>query len=54
MGLASLLAGSFVLAPLPVSAQTNGSDSNKAKADKKDKNAKKKEEPKAAPTPDAS
>ena len=53
VGLAAFLAGSFVLAPLPLVAQTNG-DKSKQTASKNNKKDKKKEEPKAQPTPTAS
>ncbi len=54
LGLASVLAGSYILAPLPTIAQTNG-DKAKTAATDKDKNAKKKkEEPKAQPSPTTS
>lgn len=45
-----LAAGAFVLAPLSVVAQTSDGAATAAKSDK-DKNAKKKEEPKAQPSP---
>jgi hypothetical protein len=52
LGLAASIAGAFVLAPLSVVAQTSDSSPTAAKSEK-DKNAKKKEEPKAQPSPTA-
>lgn len=53
LGLATVLAGSYILAPLPTIAQTNGDKAKNTAADK-DKNAKKKkDEPKAPPSPTA-
>ena len=53
VGLAAFFAGGFVLAPLPAIAQANGDKAKSATA-QKDKNAKKKEEPKAQPSPTTS
>ena len=52
VGLAGIIVSSFVLAPLPAIAQTNG-DKAKATTSEKDKKEKKKVEPKAQPSPTA-